>query len=272
MFLEKLRLDGKKALVAGGADGIGAACSVALAEAGADVAILDNRDKEMQETIGRVKALGRGVLSVHADVTDDAQLQAGAMRVLREMRGVDVLVNVAGGASGVAPWASIMDYSLEAWEKMHRLNLRYVFLLGKLIAGHMIERKAGGSIVNIVSQASERPPAGLVGYSTAKAGLVHLTKAMALEWAPQRIRVNAVAPGGVASPRVLRLRGITEQQYDAEFGKTVPLGRGARPADVAGAVLFLASDLAAYITGHVVPVDGGSGVGAARSGMGPPRG
>ena len=270
MFLERLRLDGKAALVAGGADGIGAAVTLALAEAGADVAVLDSRTPELEQTAQRVHGLGRRAVSIQADVTDDRQLEAGTAHAIEALGRVDVLANVAGGATGVAPWAGMLDYPLDAWDRLHRLNLRYVFILGRLVARRMIEAKRGGSIINVISQAAERPPPGLVGYSTAKAGLAHLTKAMALEWAPHGIRANGVAPGGVSSPRVLRLRRITRDQYDAQVGKSVPLGRGAYPEDVAGAVLFLASDLAAHVTGHIIPVDGGSGIGGARSAVGPP--
>ena len=259
MFVEKLRLDGKAALVVGGgAGGIGTNTSLALAEAGASIALADVTEERAVEAADEVKRRGGVAVPIACDVRDDAQIEAAVDKAIQELGRIDVVANVAGGSSGMAPWAPIIDYPDEAWEGLMKLNLGYVFRMGKLVVRHMMERGQGGSIVNIASVAGLRPVRDLVGYSVAKAGLVQLTKAMALEWASHGVRVNAIAPGGVATPRPLRLRNITREQYDAEMKDVVPLGRAAHAEDIAEAVLFLSSDMASYITGQVLVVDGGS--------------
>lgn len=265
MFVEKLRLDGKAAMVSGGGGGgIGLAVSRAMAEAGAMVAVLEPTEERATTAARQLQEAGAKALGITCDVTDDRQLDAAVKRATAQFGHIDVLANVAGGSTGIVPHASILEYTSEALEKMHRLNNRYVFVLGKLVARQMIERGQGGSIVNITSGAGRKPTAGLVGYAVAKAALENLTRAMAVEWGEYKIRVNAVAPGAVATPRPLQIRGITMAQYDAKLKDSVPLERAARPEDIAGAVLFLASDLAAYVTGHTLVVDGGSSAGNKR--------
>ena len=271
MFLEKLRLDGKVAIVSGGGGGgIGIAVSRALAEAGASVAILEPTKQRAEDAARQVQQGGGKALAVPCDVTDDRQLEAAVKQATAQFGHIDVLANVAGGSTGIVPRATILDYTPEAFDKMHRLNQRYVFVLGKLVARHMIERGRGGSIINVTSGAARRPSEELVGYAVAKAGLENLTRAMALEWGRYRIRVNAVSPGAVGTPRALESRGLTRDQYDALFKDSVPMGRGAHPEDIAGAILFLASDLAEYVSGHTLVVDGGTSAGSGSSALSRP--
>lgn len=263
MFLERLRLDGRVSVVTGGGQGgIGTHTCLALAEAGSKVLVLDRTVELAAETVEQIRKAGGTAEALKVDVMVDSDLDRVVPEVMERFGRVDALVNVAGGATGVAKWGAIEDYDLDSWDALHQLNLRYVFQLGRQVAKQMISSGTPGSIVNISSVAASRVSRGLVAYAVAKAGLSHLTRAMALEWGPHRIRVNGVAPGGVSSPRVLRARGITRMEYDETVGPDIPLQRSAYPEDIAGAVLFLVSDLASYVSGHILVVDGASTVGS----------
>ena len=242
-------LDGCVALVTGAQQGIGAASAIALAQAGADVAISWLDDRAAAQTVAEaVERAGRGALLVRADVADTAASAAMVDAVMARFGRLDILVNNAG----IFPRAAFLDLTQAMWDNVHAVNLRGAAFCAQAAAKAMIAG-GGGSIVNLASQAVRGSVLG-AHYSASKAGLLGLTRSMALELAPYRIRVNAIAPGLVdtAQPR----GGSTEAELLAQ-GAALPLGRLGQAVDIANAVVFLASDLSAFMTGEVMQINGG---------------
>jgi 3-oxoacyl-[acyl-carrier protein] reductase len=245
---------GRGALVVGGAGGgIGTAVAVALAEAGAEVGVITNIAEQAAETEEQIRARGRRGVGMVADVTDDAALVSaiGAIRV--ELGPIRHLVNVVGGALA-DDWWRTAEYDLAAFDRILARNFRYAVITCRECARELIESGLSGSIVNTSSVAARGAPL-LAAYGASKAGLESFSRTMALEWGSYGIRVNLVAPGTIKTPRAGR-----DDLSDA--AGVIPLRRRGEPEDVAGAVLFLLSDLASYVTGHTLVVDGGMSVGA----------
>jgi NAD(P)-dependent dehydrogenase (short-subunit alcohol dehydrogenase family) len=251
--MKVIDLSGRTALVVGGGGGgIGTAMAVALAEAGADVGTITFVAEHADDTVTRVHALGRRAAGVVADVTDDEALMAAMVSVASEVGTVRHLVNVVGG-SLVDDWHRAVDYDMAAFDRLVARNLRYAVLSCREVARGLTAAGMPGSIVNISSVAAHGAPL-LGAYGAAKAGLESFSRTMALEWAPLGIRVNLVAPGTVKTPRA-------GQSDLSEAVQSIPLRRRGEPADIADAALFLISDLAAYVTGQTLAVDGGSTLG-----------
>lgn len=244
-------LQGQVALVTGGARGIGMAIARRLAEEGADVAVVDVADvgAETAREIGQ--ATGRATAFVKADIAKEGEARAAVSAVESSLGPVDILVNNAGiTRDGLALVMTEAD-----WDSVLAVNLKGAFLMSKAVLRGMIKRRRG-SIVSISSVVGRRGNAGQVNYSAAKAGLIGLTKSLAREVASRNVRVNAVAPGYIETEMTAAL---DETARNAIVGQ-IPLGRIGTPEAVAAAVAFLVGDSASFITGVVLPVDGGLGI------------
>ncbi len=242
-------LSGKSALVTGGARGIGRAIVLRLATQGADVAFSYRGNKAAaDETAKAVEALGRRALAVQADVKEPASAEALVKSTLEAFGKIDILVNNAG----ITRDDLIMRMSEEAWRDVLETNLFGAFHVTKAVTRPMLKARSG-RIINITSVSGQAGQMGQANYSSAKAGLIGLTKATARELASRSITVNAVAPGFVLT----ELTKDLPEALQAEITARTPLGRFGTTEEVADAVAFLASDEARYITGQVLAVDGG---------------
>ena len=246
-----LSLVGKVAMVTGGARGIGRSIALLLAERGADVAVVDLDLGGAAAVAAEIEALGRRATSLLANVAVEADVQRGVAAVEAVLGPIDILVNNAG----LTRDGFIARMSEGDWDLVLDVNLKGAFLLSKAVSRGMMKQRSG-SIINIASVVGRRGNAGQVNYSAAKAGLIGLTKSLARELASRNVRVNAIAPGYIQTEMTA---GLSEAVKGTIVGST-PLGRMGTPDDVAQAVAFLASDAAAFITGAVLPVDGGLGI------------
>lgn len=244
-----MHLTGKTAIVTGGSRGIGRAVALALAEAGASVAIIyAGNTKAAEETKQAVEENGVQAMAIQCDVSDEKAVADMVKAVKKEWGRVDILVNNAG----ITRDGLLMIMKEEDWQAVLNTNLNGAFHCTKAVSRMMMKQRSG-SIINITSVVGETGNAGQANYAAAKAGLIGFTKSVAKELASRNIRCNAVAPGCIATDMTTVLG---EEAVDAMV-QTIPMGRVAQPEEVAKAVLFLASDDASYITGQTLNVDGG---------------
>lgn len=242
-------LTGRMALVTGGAVGIGRACALALAKAGANVAILDINEETGQATVKEIEALGCQSLFVPCDVTNKGQVQAAVAKAVETFGRLDIAVNNAGIAILGA------DEALDQadWDKVIGVNLTGVFLCAQAEAQQMIRQNpTEGKIINLASM-SARIANCNASYDASKAGVVHMTKTLAVEWGRFNINVNCISPSYVLTP----MHASTPVPVRQHIRNATPLGHVQRPEDLYGAVVFLASDASNYVTGHDLLVDGG---------------
>jgi 2-hydroxycyclohexanecarboxyl-CoA dehydrogenase len=249
MAAERADLDGQAAIVTGGGQGIGRGIALALAEAGADVAIFDLDAGIAGETAGAVRKQGRRALALEVDVTDMARVERATGEVVSAFGRLDVLVNNAGWT----PNESFVDSAPETWEKIVAVNYLGVLncthaALGTMVAGH------GGRVISIASDAARVGTPREAVYAGAKAAIIGFSKSLAAEVARHGITVNVVSPASVDTPL---LRGMLTAEQIERREKANPMGRLGRPEDVAAAVVFFASPGAGYVTGQVLSVNGG---------------
>lgn len=250
MILDSFRLDGKVALVSGTSKGLGQAAAIALAQAGADVALLDRT--QPVETIAQIEALGRRVHSVSCDLAaaTPEQLHAVVAEVEQALGSVDILVNNAG----MIRRAPAVDHPVADWDEVLKVNLDSVFHLSQA-AGRVMIANGWGRIINVASMLSFQGGILVPGYTASKHAVAGLTKALANEWATSGVTVNAIAPGYMETDNTSAIRADVERERS--ILSRIPAGRWGTPADLQGAFVFLASDAAAYVTGAILPVDGG---------------
>jgi 3-oxoacyl-[acyl-carrier protein] reductase len=241
-------LKDKVALVTGASQGIGRDTAMALAGAGAKVAVAARNEEKLAAVVKDIAAAGGEALAVKMDVADADQVKAGFKQVLEKFGRLDILVNNAAiTRDGLA-----LRMKLDDWDAVVRTNLTGAHLCIQQALSTMMRARAG-RIINIASVVAQMGNAGQANYVAAKAGLIGLTKAIAMEIASRNITVNAVAPGFIETP----MTDALPDEVKAELKTRIPLGRMGSPRDVAAAIVFLASDEAAYITGHVLDVNGG---------------
>jgi NAD(P)-dependent dehydrogenase (short-subunit alcohol dehydrogenase family) len=247
---ETLRLDGRTALVTGASRGIGRQAALTLAAAGARVVLAARSAEDLGETAAGARRAGApdAVVAV-ADVLDEASVEAAVGVAVEATGRLDVMVNVAGGQGFTA---YVADTRTEGWDKVLGLNLRSVFLGCRAAMAHL---PPGGSIVNVASIAGFTASPGLAAYGAAKAGVIALTRTLAVEAAPHGIRVNCLAPGWVRTELTRRM--WSDPETSRALVAQIPMGRWADVEELAGPLLLLASDAGSYITGATLVVDGG---------------
>jgi 2-dehydro-3-deoxy-D-gluconate 5-dehydrogenase len=248
--IEMFRLDGLVALVTGASAGLGAAIAVALAEAGADVAVHGNT-RSPSATCERIEACGRRAAALTGDLGNRAVSGGLVSDVISALGRLDILVNNAG----IIRRAPAELYSDEDWDSVIEVDLTSAFRLARAAGKHMLESRRGGRIVNVTSLLAFQGGITVPAYAAAKGGLAQLTKALANEWASKGINVNAIAPGYIETDVTTALRA--DPVRNRQIVDRIPAGRWGQPDDVTGAVVFLASRAASYVHGHVLAVDGG---------------
>ena len=247
------RFAGKVALVTGATSGIGRACAIAFATAGAKVACVGRNENALQDVSERIRALAAEAWTIKADLSSVAEAERVVNETVTKFGGIDVVVNAAGHITS----GTIENTSLEAWDEMMNVNVRAAFQLMQKAVPSLIERR--GNVVNVSSVTGLRAFPGVLAYCVSKAALDQLTRCASLELAAKGVRVNAVNPGVVVT-EIHKRGGMSDEAYAAflEHSKTThPLGRTGRPEEIAALVLFLASEEASWVTGATYSIDGG---------------
>jgi len=246
------KLEGKKALVIGGGLGMGESTAMRLAEAGCDIGIVDIDLARAETVAGRVEALGRRAAPIVCDVLDDSQIQGMVDEAERSLGGLDLMASIVGQAT----FSNVLDMTPAEWDLDHRRNLRYFFFAAQAVARSMVRRGVGGAITAVSSVSGIQGAPAHASYGAAKAGLISLVKSMGVELADYGIRVNSIAPGSIRTPRVLL--SPDADAFDERIRQSlVPFKRRGETDEIAKAILFLSSDLASYVTGQTLAVDGG---------------
>ena len=249
MILEKFNLTGRVAVVTGASRGLGAGMAIGLAEAGADLVVVASSAR-LQETVDKIKALGRRCIGVQADLIDTKVIPKIIDATIAEYGRLDILVNCAG----IIRRAPAIEFSEQDWDDVIQINQKSLFFLCQAAAKEMLKQKKG-KIINIASLLSFQGGIIVPSYAAAKSAVAGLTKALANEWAPLGINVNAIAPGYMVTEMTEALQKSAERA--PAILARIPAGRWGTPEDMKGLAVFLASDAAEYVQGQVIAVDGG---------------
>jgi len=249
MILDKFKLDGKTAVVTGAARGLGQGLALAMAEAGADVALVDVLD--MGDTQKRIKTLKRRCAAITADLSKKESADLIVNETVKQLGGIDILFNNAG----IIRRAPLADFTEKDWDDVMNINLRGLFFLSQAVARVMIRQGRGGKIVNTASLLSFQGGIRVPSYTASKCAVMGLTRLLANELAPHKINVNAVAPGYMATDNTKALR--EDEARNKAILDRIPAGRWGTPEDLQGVAVFLASAASDYMSGYTVAVDGG---------------
>ncbi|MBP86241.1 MAG: short-chain dehydrogenase [Planctomycetaceae bacterium] len=254
-ILDRFRLDGKRLFITGGSRGLGREMALTIADAGADVVLCGRDEESLNKTADDIRALGRECVPVQADMNDMAACEATCERVVADHGPIDILINNVGGRRENIPTE---EMPLEKWRELMDLNLTSVFVCTKIIGGSMIKRGSGGRIINISSINALVAGRMIKGrhYETAKAAIVQFTRATAVDWAPHKITVNAILPGGFFTEPNQRWAKIHPEVVE-NFRKQVPDGDYGQPEDLGPLAVYLACDASRYMTGAALVIDGG---------------
>ena len=249
MILDQFNLAGKVASVTGASRGLGAGMAIGLAEAGADLVVVASSAR-LQETVDKIKALGRRCLGIQADLIDTKVIPQIIDATLKEYGRIDILINCAG----IIRRAPAIEFSEKDWDDVIQINQKATFFLCQAAAREMVKQKKG-KIINIASLLSFQGGIIVPSYTASKSAVAGLTKALANEWAPLGINVNAIAPGYMATEMTEALQKSADRA--PAILARIPAGRWGTPEDMKGLAVFLASDAAEYLQGQVIAVDGG---------------
>ncbi len=249
MILDQFKLDGKVAIVTGAGRGLGRGMALGLAEAGADLALVGSTTTD--ETAKQIRALGRRVCQIQADLLHAEAVERIIGTTVKELGHIDILVNNAG----IIRRAPILEFTEQDWNDVVQVNQKSLFFLSQAAAKQMVQQRRGGKIIHIASMLSFQGGIRVASYTAAKSAVMGLTRIMANELAPQGINVNAIAPGYMETDNTAALRA--DPKRNAEILARIPAGRWGRPADLQGAVVFLASAASDYLHGCIMTVDGG---------------
>ena len=242
-------LTGKVAIVTGGTKGLGQGMALGLAQAGADIVSVATSDYTDTET--KVKALGRQFHGIQASLATLNPVQGIVDEAVERFGHIDILVN----NSGIIRRNDAIDFSEKDWDDVLNINLKTLFFLSQTVAKQYIKQGNGGKIINIASMLSFQGGIRVPSYTSSKSAVMGLTKLLANEWSKHGINVNAIAPGYMATDNTTALRA--DEKRNAEILDRIPVGRWGTPSDLAGPVIFLASDAANYVSGYTIAVDGG---------------
>ncbi len=249
MILDQFKLDGKVAIVTGAARGLGQGMALGLAEAGADIALVDILD--MSESKKKIEGLGRKCIAITADLSKKESVDAIVSATVEEMGGVDILFNNAG----IIRRSPLTEFSEKDWDDVMNINLRTLFFLSQAVGKQMIEQGRGGKIVNTASMLSFQGGIFVPSYTASKSAVMGLTRLLANELGAHNINVNAIAPGYMATDNTKALR--EDKDRNKAILDRIPAGRWGTPEDLQGAAVFLASAAADYMQGYTIAVDGG---------------
>jgi gluconate 5-dehydrogenase len=251
---DRFRLDGKRLLITGGSRGLGREMALAIAEAGADVALVARTEEALRETAEAIRRLGRQAATISADLSSPEACQAACAQALDEHGSFDILINNVGGRRFNIPTAEL---PLEKWQEILHLNLTSTFVFTKLIGGAMLARR-GGRVINVASMSGMIVNRGIGGrsYETSKAAVIHFTKATAADWAPFGVTVNAICPGFFMTEPNQRWAREHPRLFDM-YKDQIPAGEFGRAEDLGPLAVYLASDASRYVTGSAIVIDGG---------------
>ena len=254
-IFDRFRLDGKRLFITGGSRGLGREMALAIADAGADVVLVGRDRASLDQTASDIRELGREANVLQADIGTPDECESACQHALDEFGPIDILVNNVGGRRINVPTD---EFPLEQWQQIIDLNLTSVFLCTKLIGGTMLKRGGGGRIINIASISGMVANRGIGGrsYETSKAAVIQFTRAVAADWAPHGITVNAICPGGfMTEPNVRWAKDNPD--VITSFKDQIPAGDFGQPEDLGPLAVYLASDASRYMTGAALVIDGG---------------
>lgn len=252
MVLDKFSLEGQVGIVTGGGQGLGRVFCRAFAEAGADIVVAEINPQTGSEAAHEIAAMGRRVLFAETDVRRPASVSAMVEQALAEFAKIDFLMNNAG----ITKWCEAQDVPPDDWRDVIDVNLNGLFYCCQAVGRHMIERK-GGRIINIASMSGfiVNRPQPQSSYNASKAAVIHLTRSLAVEWAPYNVRVNAIAPGYMDTPMARPF--FDDPQYGGLWIDAIPMKRPGQPEELAPLAVYLASEASSYVTGTTIVIDGG---------------
>ena len=253
-ILDHFHLDGKRLFITGGSRGLGRAMALAIADAGADVILAGRDSRSLESTAGDIRRFGRQAVTIQADISKPEECERTCKRALSDHGPIDILINNVGGRRINIP---VVDQSLQEWQEILDLNLTSTFLCTKILGSAMVERKRG-RVINIASISGMVSTQGIGGrsYETSKAAVIQFSRAVAADWAPHGVTVNAICPGGFMTEPNERWAKEHPEVIDV-FRKQIPAGDFGQPEDLGPLAVYLASDSSRYMTGATLVIDGG---------------